>query len=195
MTVGLALLVAPLAGRLDAAAQNAAAQDVAVPVNVHLPILMKILNFDRNLPPRVQGEIWVGVVYQAGYRVSSRVAADVQASVAALPADILGGFPIRAVPIDLDGVDDLAATLAQQRVRVLYVAPLRGVAIGDIVGASRAARVPTMTGVPEYVADGIGVGIDAKGDRPQIVVNVPASRREGADFSSQLLKLARIVNR
>lgn len=37
------------------------------------------------------------------------------------------------------------------------------------------------------------VGIDLTGDRPDIVINLPAAKAEGADFDAQLLKLARVI--
>ncbi len=171
-----------------------AAQDVAIPVDVHLPILIKILTFDRNLAPKVHGDFIIGIVFQERFRTSANVASDVRAAVAHLPANILGGFPIQAVPIDLDSTPDLTAVVTQQHVNALYVAPLRGASLGSIIHAGEAAQISTLTGVPRYVEEGLAVGIDSKGDRPQIVVNVAASRSEGADFTAQMLKLARVLN-
>jgi hypothetical protein len=169
------------------------AQDIAIPVEVHVPLLMKILNFDRNLPMKVQKQVVVGVLYQERYRTSAHVAEEVRAALAGLPEDTLGGFSIQAVPIDLDQADDLGAALTRRRLHVLDVAPIRAVDLEMVARASRTAQILTLTGVPRYVETGLAVGIDRRGERPQIVVNVEASRREGADFTAQLLKLARIV--
>ena len=49
--------------------------------------------------------------------------------------------------------------------------------------------------MPGYVEAGLSVGLDIERDRPQIVVNLEASRAEGADFGAQLLKLARVLGR
>ena len=54
-------------------------------------------------------------------------------------------------------------------------------------------RFRTITGVPEYVDQGLAVGIGIRRDRPLIIVNLEQARAEGAAFSSQLLALARIV--
>ena len=47
--------------------------------------------------------------------------------------------------------------------------------------------------MPEYVEEGIAVGIGLRNMRPLILINLEAARAEGAAFSSQLLSLARIV--
>jgi hypothetical protein len=79
-------------------------------------------------------------------------------------------------------------------VRVLYVSPLRAVHLEDVALVSRAAQITTVTGVPRYVETGLAIGVDLKGERPQIVVNLAASRAEGADLTAHLLKLARVVD-
>ena len=48
-------------------------------------------------------------------------------------------------------------------------------------------------GVPVFVEDGLAVGIAMKGNRPLVVINLTASKAEGADFSSQLLHIAKII--
>src|SRR5919106_2649996 len=66
-----ALLLAGLAGQVPRAL---AAQEVALPVAVQVPILVKILNFDRNLSDRAGGRLVIGVLFQSRYRTSANVA-------------------------------------------------------------------------------------------------------------------------
>jgi hypothetical protein len=67
------------------------------------------------------------------------------------------------------------------------------VAIEDIVAISRARKITTITGVPEFVKKGIALGLTLRAERPLVLVHLPAARAEGADFNSQLLKLARVL--
>jgi hypothetical protein len=184
------LLLAGLAGHVPRAL---AAQEVALPVAVQVPILVKILNFDRNLPDRAGGRLVVGVLFQSRYRTSANVADEVCRSFHELPAGALGALEFSCVAIDLDATRALDSALKRNRVQVLYVSPLRAVPLGDVTAVSRAAGITTLTGVPRYVETGLAIGLDMKGDRPQIVINLAASRAEGADLTAQLLKLARVV--
>jgi hypothetical protein len=106
---------------------------------------------------------------------------------------VLEALERSCVPIDLDQTADLSAALKLHRVRVLYVSPLRAYSVGTIYAATRTERITTLTGVPQYVEDGLAIGLDMKRERPEIVVNLAASRAEGADLTAQLLKLARVV--
>jgi hypothetical protein len=175
-----------LAVGMSVAIPTLAAQEVPVPVRVQVPLLLRILSFDRNLARRRAGDLVVAVLYQSRNRSSLAIAEEVTLLLGSLSST-------EAVGIDLDKVTDLRAALAQSGGQVLYVSPLRGVEISGIVRVSRGAGVTTVTGVPRYVEEGISIGLDLKAERPEIVVNLEGARAEGADFTAQLLKLARLV--
>jgi hypothetical protein len=175
-----------LAVGMSMAIPTLAAQEVPVPVRVQVPLLLRILSFDRNLARRRAGDLVVAVLYQSRNRSSLAIAEEVTRLLGSLSGT-------EAVGIDLDKVTDLRAALAQSGGQVLYVSPLRGVEISGIVRVSRGAGVTTVTGVPRYVEEGISIGLDLKAERPEIVVNLEGARAEGADFTAQLLKLARLV--
>lgn len=170
-----------------------AAQEIAVPVAIQVPILVKILNFDRNLPGRAGDRLVVGVLFQSRYRTSANVAGEVCRTLQDLPAGALGALGISCVAIDLDASSALDSALKRHRVQVLYVSPLRAVSLGDVTAVSRSAGITTLTGVPRYVETGLAIGLEMKGERPEIVINLAASRAEGADLTAHLLKLARVV--
>jgi hypothetical protein len=173
---------------------TAGAQSMATPVEVQVPLLLKILNFDRSLTADIQRNLVVGVLYQAGYRTSAQVADDVRRTLLEQPQQGVGAWTVHVVPINLDHPEDLDSVLSQQRVMVLYVSPLRATSLRKISGAARAKQITTLTGVPNYVEDGLAIGIDLQDERPQIIMNLAASKAEGADFTSQLLQLARLVH-
>jgi YfiR/HmsC-like len=184
------------AGLIGLTPSHAGAQELAVPVAVQVPILAKILNFDRKLPERAGNRLVIGVLYQSRYRTSANVAEEVCRELRALPPGALGALESlerSCVAIDLDATTALDSTLKRNGVRVLYVSPLRAVHLEEVAAVSRAARITTVTGVPRYVETGLAIGVDMKGERPGIVINLAASRAEGADLAAHLLKLARVV--
>ena len=186
----LALGLAALASR------PSAAQEVAVPVSVQIPILAKILNFDRRFTERAGGRLTIGVLYQSRYRTSANVAAEVCRALEQLPPGAFGALESlerTCIAIDLDAISALDSVVKRLGVRVLYVSPLRAVHLEDVTAVSRAAQITTFTGVPRYVETGMAIGVDLKRERPEIVINLAASRAEGADLAAHLLKLARVV--
>ena len=136
----------------------------------------------------------VGVLFQSRYRTSANVADEVcRALQDSFPPARSARWSCSCVAIDLDAISALDSALKRKGVRVLYVSPLRAVHLEDVTAVSRAARITTLTGVPRYVETGLAIGVDMKGERPEIVINLAASRAEGADLTAHLLKLARVV--
>ncbi len=168
------------------------AEEMPVPVDLQYSLFLKILTFDRNLKDRVGEEIVVGIVYQKNFRESNSVKEEFTKVMDESPIKAIEDIPIRQVPINLDNTG-LDSTVSQMKIDILYITPLRAVKIEDITKVSRTKQLTTLTGVPDYVESGLAVSVGTKGDKPLIIINLPASKKEGADFSSQLLRLAKIV--
>ncbi|MDX1546152.1 MAG: YfiR family protein [Rhodothermales bacterium] len=159
-------------------------------VRDQVPLFLKILSYDKNLAARGDAVV-LGVLYQERFRGSMLVKDDVLAAAARF--DAVGGRPVRAVPIPIDGTRDLEAALAEQGVNVIYVTPLRAYDVAAIARAAQARQALTLTGVPAYLGAGLAVSLDVKAGKPQILINLPASEAEGADFHSQLLRVAAVT--
>lgn len=169
------------------------AQEVPVPVEVQVTLFVKILSFDRHLNARPAGPVVLGVLYQGRYPTSDHVAERFRAAAGRVRDEGAAGPSFQIVAIDLDEIQDLAEALERHQVLVLYVSPLRAMDVKDIALVARRGGVVTLTGVPRYVQAGLGIGLDLKDNRPEIIINLSATRAEGADLDAQLLKLARIV--
>jgi hypothetical protein len=169
------------------------AQDMAVPMNVQVPLLLKILTFNRAQPLKTGDEVVIGIVYQGRFRTSLNAKDEFLKEMGSSSTMRLHHKPIRCLPIDLGDAGDLAGAMAGAHVDFFYVTPLRAVAMDIIAGVSHAKKIVTLTGVPDYVEAGLAVGIDSKGEKPLIVINIKAAKAESADFSSQLLKLSKVI--
>ena len=161
------------------------AQEMAVPVEVQVPLFLKLLRFERQLQSRAADDtLVIAVVYQQRFRASLEVK-DAFAAAAKAEAD----RPLRCAPLDLDGRQDLAGALVASRARVMYLCPLRAADLKGITAIAREHRLLTLTGVPDYVGTGVAVGIDSKGQKPLLLIALPAARAAGAEFSSRVLSL------
>jgi len=177
MRIAYAVSVAVLA-----VAACAAAADV-VPADVQLQIVQNVVKLDRNFDAR-RG-VSVGIVYQRGFPESVGVKDGLYAALAAsnVPAQM----------IEADRLDSLRRRLADTSATVIYVAPLRAIAVSEITAVTRQRSIRTVTAVPEYVDLGVAVGISLRKKRPLILINLEAARSEGSAFSSQLLALSEII--
>lgn len=172
--------------------ERSLAQEIAVPIDIQYPLFLKILTFDRNLKARVGAEIVIGVVYQKKFRVSFLTCEEFVTAINTSPIKKIEKLPVKYVLIDLDSTE-ISTALSNNAVDMLYVTPLRAVEIKQIVGICHDRHLTTLTGVVDYVEQGLGIGIGIKDKKPKIIINLPASKAEGLDFSSELLKLAKII--
>jgi hypothetical protein len=109
-----------------------------------------------------------------------------------LQSEKIADLPFHLVSIDIDKTT-VERSIEKDSVDLLYIAPLRAVDVGDITRVTQDRHVLTFTGVPDYVSEGVSVGIGTKAGKPQILINIDSARREDADFNSQLLRIARVV--
>ncbi len=169
------------------------AQEMPVSTELQYKLLLKILTFDRNLETRIGDEIVIGILYQSKFRLSEITKSSWVRSIEESEIKTLEDIPIRFVNIDLNEENNIAEVISRENVDILYITPLRAFNLKSITELSQSNKIITFTGVPEYTEDGIGISIGTKGNKPQIIINLDASKLEGCDFSSKLLNLARIV--
>ncbi|MGV3710865.1 MAG: YfiR/HmsC family protein [Gemmatimonas sp.] len=181
-----ALAIAVACAISSIASREAFAQEMEIPVSLQIPLFLKVISFDRQ---RVQDDptLVVGVAFQSGFRLSSVTRDDAERAFRGA-----GDRRVKVVPIDLD-VTKLGEALAQHQVSVLYVAPLRAYNVRSIAEAASAAHATTITGVSQYVTQGLSVSARLQSERPKLLINLSAARKGGANFAAELLKLAEVV--
>ena len=161
-----------------------------VPVTTQLSLFLKVMTFDRNLEKRAGQKVVLAVAYQSENRTSSRARNEAVAALSGISR--VGTLDFEVMGIDLDR-QNLETELRDHNVAFLYVTPLRAMNLNEVISAARAAGVSTITGVPDYVGVGLSVGVRLQGDRPRLMINLEASRLEGADYKAELLKLAQLI--
>lgn len=171
-----------------------AGQGNDLPPDLQVKLLLKILTFDRNLEERADSVVAVGIVYNEESEASKKARLDFSAALEDYSEKKVKGLPVTHVSLEYSSWSDLSAKIRDYSVSVLYITPGNSDNLKGVLKASRAQRALTACGVVGYVEEGISVGMVLKGKNPQILVNLPSAKAEGCNFSSQLLKLARVIS-
>ncbi|MFH0988437.1 MAG: YfiR family protein [bacterium] len=175
------------------AAAIGVAQEMTLPVEDQVPLLMKILTYDRSLTKGGNLKIVIGVLYQSSVRSSLTVKEEFLARIKQSDiVRILGQQP-ECHALEYVSESQVLEEMRKFRINVLYVAPLRAVPLQGIRKITIELNVLSITGIPSYVEAGLSIGIGSKGEKPQIIVNLPSAKQEGADISSQLLRIAKVL--
>ncbi|MCE1188849.1 MAG: YfiR family protein [Ignavibacteria bacterium] len=168
-------------------------QQMTTTVADQVPLLMKILMFERNMPEKIQSKFNIGIVFQSHFRTSNNAATRLQEFRDKNANLMVFGSEVNFIFYDLSENFDLNSFVLRNDIKVLYILPLRAFDLGKLISVARDRKIMTFTGVEKFVHEGLAVGIGVKGDSPEILINLEAAKQEGCDFTSQLLRLVRIV--
>ncbi len=171
---------------------TAATQDMAVPVDLQYELFLKIISFERSLMSRNNNSLVIGILYQSRYSTSRNTKDEFLKTLLDHPVKEIKGCPIKYALIDVM-TEDVSESIAAHNVSILYLTPVRALDIEQIAETCRSHKILSLSGVPEYCERGLSVAIGQKGAKPEIIINLNAAKAEGTDFSSQLLKLAKIL--
>lgn len=167
-------------------------QGIEAPVEVQASIFNKVLTMERaiNKKIKVSGKLTIGIVYQSKYRASLNA---YNKLVKLYKKMTYNRKKINIKAINIDKAEEIAKGLDPDKSYVLLVTPLRAIDIGDITKISEQKKILTLSLVADYVKQGLSVGLQQNADKPEILINLESAKKEGADFSSHLLKIVTII--
>ena len=181
------LLVALLT--LGAAADAAAAE--RMPASTEALILARAIAYDRNLAARAGGRVTV-IVLQASTIGSQGHGKDVLDAFNALSTVQIAGMPLDAQPVTWTDAAALERAIDGFGADAIYVSDDLAPHVASISGVCRARSVLSLASDRAYLS-ALSLGVFPKGSEPRVIVNVPASKAEGAAFGAELLRLAEVI--
>ena len=155
-------------------------------------LLLKILTYDKKFLNKVSDKVTIGIVFQSNYKTSD-VSKDVLISAFEESELKVENRRVNYILMDLSLKGELEYYGKNSTPDVLFVLPLKDINFSSIIAYSWKYKIMTFTSVPAYMNEGISTCVNMNGERPVILINRLSARNEGVDFSSQLLKVARII--
>jgi hypothetical protein len=170
----------------------ASAQEMALPIEAQWHLYDNILAYDRGFASRTDDGLVVGILYQSRFRVSLNAHDDLLRMGDEGPLR-LGGHEVRFVSIEVTTQTEVSLRLDQEGVDVVYITPLRASDPRGLAQLAAEHGIVSLTGVREYVTQGVAVGLGLRGGRPEILVNLTSCRAQGMELTAQLLHLATVI--
>lgn len=147
------------------------AQDMPIPVRIHVALLKKVFSFNRNLQGKPLPK--VTIVYTDA---SAGVKDDAQKAFTEI------GIPVTTMKLE-QALKGLGET------DIVYVT-LGAAAIQKIC---EERGIFTVTGVPALVEAGkVALGIGAEGGKPKVFVNMALTKLQKQELTSDLLRVSRV---
>jgi hypothetical protein len=183
LALGLALL----------GAGSLRAEPMALAAEVQIPLLLKVLTYDRNFERKAGRELAIGIVHDPADRDSAKATDEVGTTLFKFTSRTVKGLPLKYYTIEYTGIADLERFVKEKKISALYLAPGNAKNLPALLKASEEMDLTTLTGVPDYVRRGAMVGIGADQNKPQILINLASARAGGSDFDASLLRIATVL--
>jgi hypothetical protein len=177
----LALEPAPAAGQSE------------VPADRQVLILSRALAYDGELKARVGNDIQIAVLAKSGHAASEAMGIAMLKAFRAILNLRVQGLTLGLHALSYTTTAALASAMTTQGIDVLYVCVGLEPELAAIVELTRKRHVISLGSSEEQVSRGLALGVFPVESRPTIVVNLPAARHEGASFSSDLLRVAKVI--
>lgn len=168
-----------------------AEEDVAVPVPLQMDLLLKVAGYDRNLPARARGTVRLLILTKRDDSRSKNVG---EQAARALSGKDVKGMPTEIVTQTFADGAALTERVREGRVSILYAAP--GFGPRELLTIARSLaglNVLSSGALAHFVDTAVALGFDLVGGKPKLLVNVRRAREQGVDLSSQVLKLAKVI--
>lgn len=164
-----------------------------VPPEKQAVILARALAYDDNLKNRAGDSLVVAVVFKPGQAPSESAADAIFKAFKALEGVKVRDLPLKTVKLAYSGKDALHSAIVGQGIDALYVCAGVDGDQAAIKEVSHRDHVLTIASREDWLQSGLALGVFTVDGKTTISVNLPASKEEGAAFSSELLRLAHVI--
>jgi hypothetical protein len=173
--------------------QLSGADVMPVSPDLQIPLILKVLTYDRHFADRAANALNVGIVYSPDNPASAKAMSAIADVFQSFSDKTVKNAVIRHTSVGFTSEAALVRFAQTNRVNVFYIAPGNGPNLETLLRISGGERIITTTGVPDYVERGVAVGIGVRQDKPQILINLGSSRFAGLEFDASLLRIARVI--
>jgi hypothetical protein len=153
----------------------------------------RALAYDTKLKARTGDSVVLAVLFRPDQPSSKSAADAVARAFKPLENVRVQELPFKVVEQPYTSKGDLQAAIGAQGIDALYVVGGLEGELSSIKEISRKRQVLTIGAREQLVADGLSLGVFVVDGKNTITVNLAASREEGAAFTSDLLRLARVI--
>jgi hypothetical protein len=187
LVVGAAVLA------FAAVPSHPAAGQQEVPPDRRVLILVRALSYDGELKARAGDAVAVAILSKRDHGPSEAAASTTTAAFKKVERLTVAGLPIQVVSLIFAGGPALEAAVGSHGIDVVYVCPGLDAELAAIMEITRKRRLVSIGGQENYLSRGLALGAFLYEGKPAVVINLPAARSEGSDFSSELLRVARVL--
>jgi len=176
---------------------SAGADEGALPAEMFSAIILKALNYDRNIDRVAKDKVVIGIVYLADDSQAQNFFSPVKDYITSIQSSAtLKDKPVQIMTFPIQKGFDKAKfqdQLKQNNISVLVVAVNDAASVNSILELTKSLQISSICGDPQCAQSGIGLEIIKRDDKPKMVINMDSVKQEGADYNSKFLSMCEVV--
>ena len=171
--------------------------DAVLPGDVFTAIMLKALNYDRNIDRQAKDKVTIGIVTPADDPEAQGFAGQVRDNISKVQSTVLlKDKPVEARTLTLEKTFDkpkFEEQLKQNNISILVVVVNDPASVNNILEATKDLQISSICGNPGCVQNGVGLEIIQKDDKPHMLINLNTVKQEGGDYNSKFLAMCEVV--
>jgi len=152
-----------------------------------------VLSYDDEIKSRTGDDVTVAVLSKPGNAGSETMSAGMLKAFKGIGSIKVQGMPLKVMGLGFTGGGALGSAISSQGIDVLYICSGLEADLPAIIDSTRKNHVLSIGSREDHITRGLAVGVLPMDGKPTIIVNLGASKAEGAAFSSDLLRLAKVI--
>lgn len=165
----------------------------AMPAARFATFLARLLAYDANLKARVGERVDIAVLYDGADAASAQCGSAMAAATKTLELTRIFDRPVATQGLPLIGEGDLDKAVLAHGLDTFIVCQGLGKQLPWIKTVSGQRKVVSVGVSSEQVRAGLSIAVYLETGKSKILVNLPASKKEGVMFSSDLLRLSEVI--
>jgi hypothetical protein len=179
-----------LVSAFTAAGVEAQVEAEAVPLELQVQLLQKIVRYDQNFLRRASGLVRTLLVVDGKQPDSTRAGQTARALLR--EQKDIGGLPHEEQIVAYTDAPSVRRAVESGRFGIVYLMRGIGRSARDIAAALSGADVLSVSAVPGHVPEGVVLGFDLVSSQPKLLTNLTAASKQGVAFQAQAIKLMKV---
>lgn len=169
----------------------------SLPGEMFTAIMLKALNYDRNIDRQAKDKVVIGIVNFSDDAAAQDFANQVKNNIDKVQSNFfLKDKSVDSNVLFLEKQFDkikFEEQLKQSNISVLVVAVNDAASINSIIEMTQKLQISSVCGIPGCSHSGVGLEIIKGDNKPRMVVNLNTLKKEGSDYNSKFLFMCDVV--
>jgi hypothetical protein len=170
---------------------SAHAEEPGVPLQLHVELTAKLIEYAQAPSPQVAGPMRIGIVVKSGSVESSHFGSELMAGLGRIAK--IAGLSHEESLITWSNAAALVAEIKRRQLFAVYLTPGLQTETALIARELQGSPVITIAVLDSYVREGAILGFELLSGRPRMVFNLAQAKRQGVAFRATVMRLMRII--